>query len=265
MRLVIKNLVYIFWHLISFFYKEKRVMILMYHSFDNTNWKYGVRPSELEKQIKYLVDNFKIVRLSEIVDFVKGKNSFRENVVAITVDDGYLDTHTALYPLLKKHNIPATVFLTTNLEKQDKLGGFSRPTWEQIKEMYDSGLVRFEVHGHNHLNLREISGSEDKLRDEILKSQEEVKNHLNYTSKYFAYAGGNKDKKVVKYLKKEGFVAGFSINEGLIQRGDDLVRLKRIQVDKTMNFLLFKMRLTKAIDLNRRFIDFIRKLWKKKK
>ncbi|MBK8368015.1 MAG: polysaccharide deacetylase family protein [Bacteroidetes bacterium] len=33
--------------------------------------------------------------------------------IAITFDDGYLNNYTVAFPILKKHNIPATLYITT--------------------------------------------------------------------------------------------------------------------------------------------------------
>lgn len=255
MRRILKTSTLFFFYIVSLFIKEKdsNISVLMYHSVENSGWKYSVKIKDFKRQLEYLVNNFKIIFLEEIVLYIKeGKGNNKS--VALTFDDGYEDTYKTVFPLVKEYNIPITVFLTTNLEKKKTLGNLPRLTWEQCKEMHESGLVKFEVHGREHLNLKTI----DYLHNEIIGSRDDIKNNLGYDSKYIAYASGYKNETVVDFVKKNNFQAGFSINEGLIKHGDDLFSVKRTQVDGTMSFSLFKMRLTKAVDLNRRFVNTIR-------
>ena len=68
--------------------------------------------SDFEKQIFHLAKNYKIISLDKIVDRIKNRRSLRR-CVAITFDDGFRDNYEIAYPILKKYNVPATIFLTT--------------------------------------------------------------------------------------------------------------------------------------------------------
>lgn len=254
MKLILKNLSYLFFAAVYSLKKlvtpQKEVYVLMYHSVEDTDWKYGVRPKDFQKQIGYLKDNYHVVPLERVVNFIKSRDDLPNKSVALTFDDGYLDTYQTVFPLLKQYQLPATVFLTTNLAPQPKLGNLPRLNWEQIKEMFASGLVKFEVHGHNH---QELSA------EEVLQCREAIANHLQYQSQLIAYPAGRHNPAIVNFLKNNGFLAAFGISEGLVKQGDDLFNIKRIQIDKTMNFMLFKLRLTGAIEWHRRFIN----LWRK--
>ena len=65
-----------------------------------------------EKQIVHLAKNYKIISLDEIVKRVIKKRSLRR-CIAITFDDGFRDNYENAYPILKRYNVPATIFLTT--------------------------------------------------------------------------------------------------------------------------------------------------------
>ena len=67
---------------------------------------------DFEKQIVHLVKNYKVISLDEIVERVKNKRSLRR-CVAITFDDGFRDNYENAYPILRKYNVPAAIFLTT--------------------------------------------------------------------------------------------------------------------------------------------------------
>lgn len=264
MRSFVKTLLYLLAYVLDMglrcvgIKKDAEVSILMYHSVEESNWKFSVTPTLFEKQMHYLVRRYTVVSLSDMVLYAEGKKDLRRGSVAITIDDGYEDTYTTVFPVMKKLNLPFTVFLTTDLKPSAKLGNFPRITWDQIVEMYRSGIVTFEVHGHMHKNLSEISHDESSLMTEIISGRTLLEEKLQYRSDYIAYASGHKNELVIEFLKRNGFRAGFTINEGFIRRGDNPFLLRRTQVDGTMNFLLFKLRLTGAVELNRMFVDGIR-------
>lgn len=75
--------------------------------------------------------------------------------VMFTFDDGYQDNYTELFPLLKKYNIKATIFVITG-----SVGQPHHLTEEMIREMQDSGLVSFQSHTVTHSGLSEMDGEE---------------------------------------------------------------------------------------------------------
>lgn len=229
---------------------ERSAIILMYHSFENTEWKYGVRPKELGRQLAYLVKRKKVVPFADVVAFAKDTtarpHTHSHTPVAITVDDVYADTYTVLFPLLKKYNIHAALFLTTDLTPREKLSNLARPTWDQLREMHASGLVSVEVHGRTHVNWTEIEHDEEKLRDEILGARDDIERELGVRPRYAAYPAGRRSKKLEAYLKAHGFDGAVAITEGAVYAGDNPFTLKRVQVDRTMSFMLFKLRLMPA-------------------
>lgn len=263
MRLFLKiatiSFFYIIYKATNIFNPQKFVGVLMYHSIEGSTWKYGVSPKTFARQIDYIKKHYNVVSTKEIVSYIKGEKMLPDNSLALTFDDGYEDTYAEVFPLLKKYNLPATIFLTTNLEKKASLGNLARPTWDQIKEMQQSGLISVEVHGHDHKNLIQELGKDPTLKNELQTCQNLIQEKTTHTSNILAYASGHKNKEVIEAVKNFGFIAGLDINEGIIRPGDDPFRIKRIQIDRTMNFFLFKLRLTPALELNRRFVDKIRK------
>lgn len=66
-----------------------------------------------EHEIRYLRRHYKIVSLDELVNTLASGEKFNQPTIAITIDDGFKDNYQLLFPLLKKYNIPVTIFITT--------------------------------------------------------------------------------------------------------------------------------------------------------
>jgi len=63
------------------------------------------------------------VSASDITAFMEGTGHLPSHAALITFDDGYSDNYTNAYPVLKKHGVPALIFITTDFV------GLSRPSF----------------------------------------------------------------------------------------------------------------------------------------
>lgn len=153
------------------FFMGKGIPVFLYHQVNNLS---NVKPDVFEEHLKILKEkNMNTITLSEY-----GKKETPKNSVLITFDDGYYDNYKIVFPLLKKYNMKATVFLNTlyigekrwgetkieingtanynAIKKYNALGDGTTEqymTWSEIKEMYDSGLVDFQAHSHKHMAI----------------------------------------------------------------------------------------------------------------
>ena len=74
-----------------------------------------------EKQIKFLKANFNIISFPALLSlWENGTLKRNERYCVITFDDGWLDNFLYAFPILKTNNVPATIFLTTNLIGTDE-------------------------------------------------------------------------------------------------------------------------------------------------
>ena len=95
---------------------KQRLSILTYHRVVPV-WDY-MRPSapiasEFEWQMELLCHYFNPLSLSEALSLMH-YGELPERAVCVTFDDGYSDNETIALPVLKRWNIPATVFVATN-------------------------------------------------------------------------------------------------------------------------------------------------------
>ena len=130
--------------------RKNFVLCLMYHSVDSEKGKGGIFVDEFEEHIKWIKDKktFKMEELRNL-NYTLPKNS-----ILITFDDGYKNNYTLAFPILKKYNMKATIFLNTKFIEKDE----AYLNWDEIKEMYESGLIDFQLHTHSHqLTIKDIN------------------------------------------------------------------------------------------------------------
>lgn len=84
---------------------------------------------------------------SEVYDIHSQNLHLKTNSCLLTFDDGYADNYFIAFPMLKRYKIKATIFINTLYVDNDP----DYLTWKQIKEMYASGIVDFELHSHRHM------------------------------------------------------------------------------------------------------------------
>jgi len=110
--------------LISKLKKEHCSVILFYHRFsENAHGECELphlRVSEFEKQMWHVKKFYKIITMDELAEELKLKKNNESPCVAITIDDGYLNNYNLAYPVLKKLNLPATIYLTTGFIGTEK-------------------------------------------------------------------------------------------------------------------------------------------------
>lgn len=149
------------------------VPIIYFHSIGpvNVDWKKNfltVDASIFEKQLIWLKKRFNSIFLKEYWLIRQGLNSQIKNPIIITFDDGYLDNWIWAFPLLKKHGLKATIFVSP--EYVDKQSGL-RPnlndyvkgkvtlsaltrhgflSWEEMMSMEESGLIDIQSHTMTH-------------------------------------------------------------------------------------------------------------------
>ncbi|WP_461247739.1 polysaccharide deacetylase family protein [Treponema sp. R6D11] len=215
--------------------KNISIPILMYHTSKEAEPKSSlaqlyVKPSEFEKQVSYLNDaGYTTVTFD---DWGNLKNI--KKPVMLTFDDGYLENYTEIFPILKKYNVKITLFLTLNNIK----GSFNE---SKIKEMSDSGLVKFESHTLTHPSLVQASKNNATLTKEIGESKTKVEAITGKPVLALAYPNGEyndavikKTKEYYKYgLRKDGGkhntnLSNFEIRRSRVNRSTTLASFKQL-------------------------------------
>lgn len=160
---------------LSLFLLRNRPLILLYHGVypatPETNLfnyrKKFLTPRSFENQIRWLKARFRIVPLSYIIERLKTRQSFPKYCCAITFDDGYENFYKFAFPILKKHGVPATVFVTTDFIDH------KAPLWVDALEFAigTTNTKKLELNLGREVKLLKTNSIEEKRKtDSFLRS-----------------------------------------------------------------------------------------------
>jgi peptidoglycan/xylan/chitin deacetylase (PgdA/CDA1 family) len=134
--------------------------------------------------------------------------------VVLTIDDGYRSVYEIAYPVLKKYQYPATVFIYSDYIAN---GGLS---WDQMKEMEASGLFSFQPHSKTHDNLtvmldvETVDDYKARLVDEIRVPGQLLGKRMKTEVFGYAYPFGAVNRHVVEELERQGYTIGVTVDRG---------------------------------------------------
>jgi len=220
-----------------------RVVVLCYHSIHPVHHYASATPDVFEEHIQWLTQHCDVVPFAAIVE--RAKNGFGSNpTVAITFDDGFSDNYTEALPILVRHRVPATFFITTGfIDRDPKVIGrlqrlwdaapheISGLSWSQIVEMRDAGM---EVGAHtvNHPNLEHLG--EDAVRYELARSKEILEDRLGESVTSLAYPFGiprrNFSSTTMRLASSCGFERAAAVHYRRVRATDHAFAIPRLAV-----------------------------------
>ncbi|GEM_PF-421599 len=160
---------------LRFLRPQGEAAILMYHHVKENDEQdvQGVTRNRLNEQIDYLKKHFYICPLDEIVSAHQRKQQSPRNAIALTFDDGFEDFYTQAYPVLRKHKLPAIVYLVSHAVEHQV------PIWtERIESIIKLSKNKvFELHLSG--KRRNFSVQTEDEREEALT---QIKSHLKMIS-----------------------------------------------------------------------------------
>lgn len=132
------------------------VPILMYHHFvDEGNPGTVISAEMFDKQLAALRDaGFTAISFEELCAFVYDGVALPKRPIIITIDDGYMSVYETAFPILRKYNMKATVFIIgvshgRSLYKGTQYPIIPRFDDAEAREMVESGIISIQSHSYD--------------------------------------------------------------------------------------------------------------------
>jgi peptidoglycan/xylan/chitin deacetylase (PgdA/CDA1 family) len=178
--------------------------------------------------LNYLkANNFQVMTLAEAIKYLQSDGDIKKSAV-ITVDDGYKSFIKNGMPLLKKYDMPATLFINT-----ETVGGGDYMDWNELQMAIDN---KIEIGNHTHSHAYFLNESDPTrlitFKNEIELSQSIILKNLKVTPKVFSYPYGEFNSGMKSLVKEMGFITAVAQNSGVIYSGSDLYQCPRFPMSE---------------------------------
>jgi peptidoglycan/xylan/chitin deacetylase (PgdA/CDA1 family) len=200
--------------------------ILMYHQISEDSKRlstYVISSAEFENDLKLLQQNgFTTVTVDDLLHFCVDHDPLPEKPIMLTFDDGFESDYVYAFKSLKKYNMKAIFSVigryTDLFSAPDVIKhiNYSHLSWDEIKEMDESGLADFENHTYDMHEIGKRKGALPKkwesdedyykaLTEDLGKLNAEYKEHLGKEPQAFACPFGAYSDRLQAMLRKMGF------------------------------------------------------------
>jgi len=189
-----------------------------------------------ESQLKLIKERgYQVIPLRKLMEaYNEPEAPALERSVVLVADDGHRSVYTDLFPLIKRFQVPVTLFIYPSA-----ISNPSAPyamTWEQLAEMKASGLVDIQSHTFWHPNFKvdkkrlTPAAYEKFVQDQLVKSKTVLDQRLGLKVDLLAWPFGIYDDELTKAASEAGYAAAFSIDRRPVTRTEKVMSLPRFIV-----------------------------------
>jgi len=210
--------------------------IIMYHSFlkDPARWgKYVIPPDQFEEDLVFLKEKgYEAITVSDLIAYVEHGTPLPDKPVMITIDDGYYNNYLYAYPILQKLGMKAVISPIAGCSDQYTQSGetnaySSHIKWNEAAQMVASGLVELQNHSydmHSHgdgrKGARRMKGESPEayrevLEDDLTRAHRTISERTGQSPTAFTYPFGGISAESGEVVRKLGYKASFSCEEGI--------------------------------------------------
>lgn len=202
--------------------------ILCYHGVD-PHWTspLAITPEAFDAQCAWLAAHRTVLNLETAVERLDRSGRLPRGSTAITFDDGFRNVVEHALPALRRHGLPATVFVVaeTLTAEGRQVDWVDTPppgapletlTLDEILELQENG-VTIGSHSYSHRILTTLGPEECEA--DLRRSRELLEDLLRRPVPFVAYPRGYHDETVRSAAARAGFRNGFSLPESPEARG----------------------------------------------
>lgn len=222
------------------------IPIFVYHNFEPVKkGSMTVSTERFEEQMQWLKTNgFTVIPLKEAVAYLQGKTaSIPQKSVVITIDDGRETVYRYALPIVRKFNIPVTLFIYPSIISREPYA----LTWDQLKSLQQTGLFDIQDHTYSHPNFkqekkhRSDAWYKNFMNHELAGSKKILETKMGTPVNLLAWPFGIYNEEVEQAAAKAGYTMAFSIDYRCATKSDKAMAVPRYMILQTQNMNLFKM------------------------
>jgi peptidoglycan/xylan/chitin deacetylase (PgdA/CDA1 family) len=196
--------------------------VLLYHSVaerPNASWGAVSRAAFADHAEVIARSGRAPIGIAELAAGLRGERPLPDRLVAITFDDGYRDTSSAV-ELLGELGLSATIFVTSDdIDRPDRLSA------EQVAHLAQLPGVEIGAHGVHHQHLDELDN--DELTMELHASKSRLEEITARPIHSFAYPHGSYDRRVRDEVIAAGYRAAAAVKNAMSHPADDPFAIAR--------------------------------------
>ena len=193
---------------------EPKVPILCYHRIHRNDENLLPPPigqycghtlvSDFRQQMEWLAEaGISVVTHEDLYDWTTQGKTLPLPCVVINFDDNRRNVLDNAFPILQEMAWTATMFTVTGLAAGDCPDMMTYPwmDWNDLKVLQEAGWI-IGAHTYHHLALADPQHTADTIREELLRSREDIRQHLGVAPKHFAYPVGSWNSSVETVVKQ---------------------------------------------------------------
>lgn len=222
------------------------VPILMYHSVaqepPSATRRLSVTPDSFEQQVAFLVDQgFTGMTFSDLADAFETGRRLPKRPVVLTFDDGYADFAANAWPILRRHDFPATVFVTSGWMADAGPDAAGRSldkmlSRAQVRALAAAG-IEIGSHTHSHPELDQIPDA--MLRRELGDSRALLADCIGTSVRAIAYPFGYSSPRVRLAARAAGYRYAAAVRNVRATASDNLFALPRLTIRRRTSRTVF--------------------------
>jgi peptidoglycan/xylan/chitin deacetylase (PgdA/CDA1 family) len=229
------------------------IPILTYHRFaEDCSSPLCMPTRTFELQMRYLKETgYRVITPGELLAFLEYRQGLPQKSVLVTMDDGYRSVYNIAYPILRKYEFTATLFIYTNFVGVSSMA----ITWDQLKEMKAAGFA-IGSHTMNHSDLTQPKEGESELefmtriKAELHGSKKIVDQKLGQDTHFLAYPFGYYDQRSIKIAREAGYKMPMSVRRGGNPFFINPLSLRRDQIlERDMNTFVSRLKTFSSMSL----------------
>lgn len=212
-----------------------------------------VTTAELRKHFEYLnKKGYTSIFISDLLNNIEHNKPLPAKPVMITLDDGYRDNYTSLYPLLKEYQIKANIFLVAGfIQSPDNkhldpnpMGEFmyTEEALTMSKDLVQFGLHTYSHQSYSKLSLDEIDADLRRTKERLQELGIPFQPCHAYTFGAYNQTNDSKRQRMLELMQQNGIRLAFRVSNWVDKLPvKNKLFISRIHVSGLFSFWKFKV------------------------